>query len=104
VADGLVTRVTHVRLIAPHALPFDAELKPRATADGLRFSVPLLKHRAVVVWDVEGTSTPLFQQLPSRERRNCVVWIHIAKREETREKRIGESIALLAAGKKLGLK
>jgi uncharacterized protein YdeI (YjbR/CyaY-like superfamily) len=32
------------------------------------------------------------------------VWIHTAKRAETRERRIRESIALLAAGKKLGLK
>jgi len=33
-----------------------------------------------------------------------VGWIHTAKRPETREKRIRESIATLAAGKKLGLK
>jgi uncharacterized protein YdeI (YjbR/CyaY-like superfamily) len=45
-----------------------------------------------------------FQQLPRTERRNFVVWIHIAKRPETREKRIRESIALLTAGKRLGLK
>lgn len=45
-----------------------------------------------------------FQKLPRRERRNFVVWIHIAKRPETRERRIRESIAVLAAGKKLGLR
>jgi len=45
-----------------------------------------------------------FRELPPRERRNFVVWIHMAKRPETREKRIRESLALLAAGKKLGLK
>lgn len=45
-----------------------------------------------------------FQELPRGERRNFVVWIHIAKRPETRERRIRESIALLAAGKRLGLK
>jgi uncharacterized protein YdeI (YjbR/CyaY-like superfamily) len=45
-----------------------------------------------------------FQQLARTYRRHFVVWIHIAKRPETREKRIRESIALLAAGKKLGLK
>jgi len=32
------------------------------------------------------------------------LWIHIAKRTETRVNRIRESIRLLAAGKKLGLK
>jgi uncharacterized protein YdeI (YjbR/CyaY-like superfamily) len=45
-----------------------------------------------------------FQELPRGERRNFVAWIHLAKRPETRERRIRESIALLAAGKKLGLK
>jgi uncharacterized protein YdeI (YjbR/CyaY-like superfamily) len=45
-----------------------------------------------------------FQELASTYRRHFVIWIHSAKRPETREKRIRESIALLAAGKKLGLK
>src|SRR5688500_12681923 len=44
------------------------------------------------------------QQLAPTYRRQFVAWIHLAKRPETREKRIRESIALLAAGKKLGLK
>jgi uncharacterized protein YdeI (YjbR/CyaY-like superfamily) len=45
-----------------------------------------------------------FRELAPTYRRNFVVWIHIAKRPETRERRIRESIELLAAGKKLGLK
>ena len=45
-----------------------------------------------------------FRTLPRRERRNFVVWIHMAKRPETRERRIRESIRLLASGNKLGLK
>lgn len=45
-----------------------------------------------------------FQQLAPTYRRYFVGWIHTAKRPETREKRIRESIGLLAAGKKLGLK
>ena len=45
-----------------------------------------------------------FQALTPTYRRDFVVWIHIAKRPETREKRIRESIELLSAGKKLGLK
>ena len=45
-----------------------------------------------------------FRELAPTHRRDFVVWIHIAKRPETRERRIRESIALLAAGKKLGLK
>jgi uncharacterized protein YdeI (YjbR/CyaY-like superfamily) len=45
-----------------------------------------------------------FQVLAPGYRRYFVAWIHTAKREETRERRIRESIALLEAGKKLGLK
>jgi uncharacterized protein YdeI (YjbR/CyaY-like superfamily) len=45
-----------------------------------------------------------FQALAPTYRRHFVVWIHIAKRPETRDRRIRESIALLAAGKTLGLK
>jgi uncharacterized protein YdeI (YjbR/CyaY-like superfamily) len=46
----------------------------------------------------------VFRTLPPSHRRDYVVWIFMAKRPETRERRIRESIALLAAGKKLGLK
>jgi uncharacterized protein YdeI (YjbR/CyaY-like superfamily) len=45
-----------------------------------------------------------FQALSPRNRRDFVVWIHTAKRPETRDRRIRESIELLSAGKKLGLK
>jgi uncharacterized protein YdeI (YjbR/CyaY-like superfamily) len=45
-----------------------------------------------------------FQALAPTYRRHFVVWIHMARRPETRDRRIRESIALLAAGKKLGLK
>ncbi len=45
-----------------------------------------------------------FRELAPTYRRDFVVWIHIARRPETRARRIRESISLLAAGKKLGLK
>jgi uncharacterized protein YdeI (YjbR/CyaY-like superfamily) len=45
-----------------------------------------------------------FRELAPTYRRHFVVWIHTAKRAETRETRIRESIGLLAAGTKLGLK
>jgi uncharacterized protein YdeI (YjbR/CyaY-like superfamily) len=45
-----------------------------------------------------------FRELPSRERRNFVVWVHMAKRPDTRERRLRESVDRLAAGKRLGLK
>jgi len=45
-----------------------------------------------------------FQELAPGYRRRFVGWIHLARRPETRQRRIRESLALLAAGKKLGLK
>jgi uncharacterized protein YdeI (YjbR/CyaY-like superfamily) len=45
-----------------------------------------------------------FQELAPTYRRHFVGWIHTAKRPETREKRLRESIALLAVREKLGLK
>jgi uncharacterized protein YdeI (YjbR/CyaY-like superfamily) len=45
-----------------------------------------------------------FRSLPPSHRRDYVMWIHMAKRPDTRQRRIQQSIALLAAGRKLGLK
>ena len=45
-----------------------------------------------------------FRELAQSYRCRFVTWVHIAKRPETREARIRESIALLAAGKKLGMR
>jgi uncharacterized protein YdeI (YjbR/CyaY-like superfamily) len=45
-----------------------------------------------------------FRELAPTYRRDFVVWIHTARRPETRARRLRESISLLAAGKKLGLK
>jgi uncharacterized protein YdeI (YjbR/CyaY-like superfamily) len=45
-----------------------------------------------------------FQSLAPTDRRRFVVWIHTAKRPDTRETRIRESIRLLASGRKLGLR
>src|SRR5437899_1326249 len=45
-----------------------------------------------------------FQELAPSYRRHFVMWIHSARRPETKEKRLREAISLLAAGKKLGLK
>jgi uncharacterized protein YdeI (YjbR/CyaY-like superfamily) len=45
-----------------------------------------------------------FEALPPSHRRRYVAWIHFAKRAQTRQRRVGEAVALLAAGKALGLK
>jgi len=45
-----------------------------------------------------------FRALARGHRRQYVAWIHTAKRQETRERRISEAIRMLTAGRKLGLK
>lgn len=45
-----------------------------------------------------------FQELAPTHRRHFVTWIHMARRTETKERRLCEAIRLLAAGEKLGLK
>ena len=45
-----------------------------------------------------------FESLAPSYRRNYIGWIDSAKRQETKMRRLQESIQLLAAGKRLGLK
>lgn len=45
-----------------------------------------------------------FEGLPPSSRKHFVGWINVAKREETKQNRIRESIGLLEQGKRLGLK
>lgn len=45
-----------------------------------------------------------FNQLAPSYRRAYIAWIDAARRPETKEKRLREALALLADGKKLGLK
>ena len=66
--------------------------------------VPVLPAYVAKALKTNSRAWTFFRGLPPAERRNFVVWIHIAKRPETRARRIHESTALLAAGKKLGLK
>ena len=44
-----------------------------------------------------------FEKLPPSLRRNCLGWIDSAKRDETKQKRLRQFIARLAAGEKPGL-
>ena len=66
--------------------------------------IPELPAYIVTAFKANRKAWNFFQALSARNRRDFVVWIHTAKRPETRAKRIRESIAVLAAGKKLGLK
>jgi len=66
--------------------------------------IPQLPGYVAKALKANSSAWKFFRELAPTYRRDFVVWIHTAKRPETRARRIRESIALLAAGKKLGLK
>ncbi len=79
------------------AAPIDNTYAPRPTIPDLLAYIAKALKANPKAWN-------FFEELAPTYRRHFVGWIHTAKRPETREKRIRESIALLTAGKKLGLK
>jgi uncharacterized protein YdeI (YjbR/CyaY-like superfamily) len=87
-------------LLAPAGLA----TAPTANTYAPKPSIPELPSYIAKAIKGDPKAWKFFRELAPTDRRNFVVWIHIAKRPETREKRIRESIALLAAGRKLGLK
>ena len=66
--------------------------------------IPDLPNYFAVELQANLNARSFFQALAPSYRRQFVFWIHTAQKPETRSKRIRESIALLAKGKRLGLK
>ena len=77
---------------------------PTSNSYASRPVIPVLPAYIAKAFKTHPGAWKSFQQLAPSHRRHYVAWIHTAKLPETRERRIRESIALLAAGKKLGLK
>ena len=77
---------------------------PTANTYAPRPSIPELPAYIAKAFKENAVAWANFKALSPRNRRDFVVWIHTAKRPETRERRIRESIAILVAGRKLGLK
>jgi uncharacterized protein YdeI (YjbR/CyaY-like superfamily) len=77
---------------------------PTSNTYGPRPVIPQLPAYIAEALKANAKAWAFFKTLAPTYRRDFVVWIHTAKRPETRERRVRESIALLAAGKKLGLK
>jgi uncharacterized protein YdeI (YjbR/CyaY-like superfamily) len=87
-------------LLAPAGLaaqPTDNTYDPKPT-------IPVLPGYIAKAIKANATAWKFFSALPPGERRQFVVWIHIAKRPETRDRRLRESVARLSAGQRLGLK
>ena len=77
---------------------------PTENTYGPRPRIPKLPAYIAKAFRAKPKAWEHFQALAPTYRRDFIVWIHMAKRPETRERRIRESIQLLSAGKKLGLK
>lgn len=77
---------------------------PTRTRNAPKPVIPELPSYIARAFKTNGAAWEHFQSLAPTHRRHFVVWIHLAKRPETRERRIRESIALLSAGRTLGLK
>ena len=84
--------------------PAGVAAAPTANTYAAKPKIPELPGYIAKAFKADPNAWSFFQKLPRTQRRNFVVWIYVAKRPETRARRIRESIALLATGKKLGLK
>ena len=91
-ANGMLTPAGLAR--APTDRSGDA---PWRSLAGLPAYIQQAFQRNVSAWDY-------FQGLAPSYQRMYVAWIDSAKRPETKTKRLGEAVRLLAAGQKLGLK
>lgn len=85
------------RRAAPTGKRYDPVVKILAEVEKLPEYIERAFRRNKKAW-------AFFESLPPNARRMFVLWIHTAKREETRQKRIRESIRHLERGERLGLK
>jgi len=80
------------------------EAAPTAKRYAARPAIPDLPRYIRDALSLNGEAWTFFKTLPPSHRREFITWIHTAKRPETRERRILETIRLLQRNKKLGLK
>lgn len=85
-------------------MPAGLAAGPTSNAYAPKPAIPALPSYIAKALRAHPNAWTFFKGLAPTYRRNFVAWIHTAKRADTRDTRIRESIRLLAAGKKLGLK
>jgi uncharacterized protein YdeI (YjbR/CyaY-like superfamily) len=84
--------------------PAGRAVAPTSNTYARRPVIPALPGYIAQALKANSSAWTFFRELAPTYRRQFVMWIHTAKQPETRARRIRESIALLAAGKKLGIK
>ncbi len=67
----------------------------------ISFVVPKELERALAI---NAKAKRFFDQLAPSYQKHFIGWIAVAKRQETKDRRVKESIALLEQGEKLGIK
>jgi uncharacterized protein YdeI (YjbR/CyaY-like superfamily) len=73
----------------------------KSNQPNISLKIPLKFRQAL---DSNRLAKTYFEQLAPTYQKHYIAWINVAKREDTKVKRIKESIALLSQNKKLGLK
>jgi uncharacterized protein YdeI (YjbR/CyaY-like superfamily) len=89
---------------AGRLMPAGVAAAPTSNTYAPRPVVPTLPAYIATALQTNPRAWKFFRELAPGLRRQFVVWIHTAKRMDTRDARIRESIRLLADGQKLGLK
>ena len=85
--------------------PAGKERSPSEAAYGPMPAVPSkLPDYVARAFKAHPAAWAFFETLPPSQQRLYVMWIHTAKRQETKERRMREAVRLLSAKRKLGLK
>lgn len=95
--QGLITKAGMARVTEAKT----SGLWDKPDRPSISFEVPLELARAL---DTNATAKRFFDQLAPSYQKHFIGWIAVAKRQETKDRRVRESIALLEQGKKLGMK
>jgi uncharacterized protein YdeI (YjbR/CyaY-like superfamily) len=89
---------------AGHLMPAGLAAPPTENAYGPKPRIPDLPIYIAKAIKANPRAWKFFRQLASTYRRHFVAWIHTAKRQDTRERRLRQSVEILATGRRLGLK
>jgi uncharacterized protein YdeI (YjbR/CyaY-like superfamily) len=101
IREGRMTEIglAKVRYANPEHEPSKSE--PKVRANPKMHAVPLFMERAL---KANPKAWANFTRMAPSHKRPYILWISMAKREETREKRLREAIRMLAKNEQLGLK
>jgi uncharacterized protein YdeI (YjbR/CyaY-like superfamily) len=101
IREGRMTEIglAKVRYANPDREP--AKAKPKANPIPKVLTVPLFMEQAL---KTNARAWENFSQMAPSHRRQYILWITMAKREETRDKRLKEAIQMLVKKQQLGLK